>query len=81
MKKLILGFLAGIIIATPVSVVAARVIEFPYTNTIYNISPGKNTISVFDDADNKCYLATSELAGYSGGSLTAISCVKTEGEL
>ena len=60
----------------------ANFIEAPLTKNIYNVSaPSKNegggasrqSVSVFDDADNKCYVVTTRVQS---GTDVAISCVR-----
>lgn len=60
----------------------ANFIEDPWTKNIYNVSdPSKNesggesrqSVSVFDDADNKCYVVTTRAQS---GTDVAISCVR-----
>lgn len=72
-----INFIRGLIVATivtvPVGVLAERVIQTPATNPIYDISRDAS-VSVFDDQDNKCYVAT--LYTGTGGISVAISCLK-----
>jgi hypothetical protein len=70
--------ISGAILFVPATAVAQKYskVAIPFTNVIYNISSEEDTISVFDDGDNKCYLATARISGYSDGNLTSISCVK-----
>lgn len=82
MNQLILGTTIGVaagLLLGGGSVYAAQyVYELPWTKNIYNISRDDKTeggVSVFDDGDNKCYVARVGELGYSGSSL-AISCVK-----
>lgn len=82
MKQLILGATIGVVAGLLLgggSVYAAQyVYELPWTKNIYNISRYDVTdggVSVFDDGDNKCYVARVGGLGKIGSSL-AISCVK-----
>lgn len=78
MKKFILGLLSGAILFTPVSAYAWAQGK-AYTNTIYNLSDEVDTVSVFDDADNKCYVVqgrVTESVYKTPGYGYAISCLK-----
>ncbi|MCF8783216.1 hypothetical protein [Rhodococcus ruber] len=61
-------------LASTATVAAARYVELPWTNNIYLVSDheqgGQPTVSVFDDAGNKCYV----VRGYGG--TVAIDCVE-----
>lgn len=55
--------------------------NMPYTNNIYNVSHTEGnsfavTVSVFDDKDNKCYVARGDADLTSNPDSVAISCVK-----
>lgn len=83
MKKIILGFAVGLLIAFPASTIAANY-ELPWTKNIYNISDqdkGKHSgsVSVFDDGDNKCYVARATGGSSQGGpDSISISCVREQ---
>lgn len=79
MKKFLLGILVGAAIFVPSSVIAARSIEAepPMANAFMNIPYEENSVSVFDDQDNKCYIVR---GGYRNGTearTVDISCVKS----
>lgn len=81
MKKryvIVLAFLAVLVL--PVAGYAYGQSKPPYTNQIYQVPYAINyagesntTISVFDDMDNKCYVATQ----YNHNAI-AMSCVKRQ---
>ena len=76
MKKFISGILFGAILFAPVGVLAYQeVTRPPYTNVIYQYAHDDNDslVSVFDDGDNKCYIA---VPPYVRDSKPSISCVK-----
>ena len=61
MKKFILGILVGAILFVPMGVYAAdKVSVIPTANMIYTIPQDykQATVSVFDDQDVKCYVAS-----------------------
>lgn len=80
MKRTLLtvaGAVAVAVLAFGATVAAQRYIELPWTNNIYKVSDRENrrpTVSVFDDAENKCYVVTGY--GASMGDTVAISCVE-----
>lgn len=76
MKKLLLGILIGIVLFIPATVLAKEIYE---TNAKPLIHVGTNEskhgvwVHVFDDGDNKCYVAVD------GNEINpAISCVKRD---
>lgn len=72
MRNLLLGLIAGIILAVPATAVAAvKINGLPDANEIYQFDNGSGRIEVFDDQGNKCYVARR------GGTATevAISCL------
>lgn len=74
MKKLIVGIVVGVLISVPVSVAASQFNETPWAKSIYKFDKQEQTVHVFDDADNKCYIATGRWLSHTQS--TAISCVK-----
>lgn len=73
MKGFILGILFGAIIFIPVTALA----DVGWTKHIKNASGNDNAISVFDDADNKCYIVKGKAEkGIGTQRSVAISCVK-----
>lgn len=70
-------------LASTATVAAARYIELPWTNNIYNVSSSDKdargvTVSVFDDAGNKCYVVqASGLGSISSSKAVAIDCVES----
>lgn len=79
MRKLIVGILVGLIIGIPATAVAASY-QLPWAKNIYrvgSVEPGTATVSVFDDANNKCYVL-SDRAPYDKPVPVAISCVAKE---
>lgn len=78
MKKFLVGLLLGVGISISATV-AANPYGLPWTNHIYNIpnaNEGHSTVSVFDDADNKCYIAQGYSTGVAVHMPVSISCVK-----
>ncbi|WP_407107282.1 hypothetical protein [Rhodococcus aetherivorans] len=74
---IIAGAVVIAVLASTATVAAARYVELPWTNNIYLVSDReatKPTVSVFDDADNKCYVVT-KWNTYDGDSV-AIDCVE-----
>lgn len=71
MKKILFGLAIGLLIALPAGVIAHDQINKP--NVIYLLPRDRayndETISVFDDAGNKCYVIHSRHGN-------AISCVR-----
>lgn len=79
MKKYLIGFVVGAVLFVPCTAFAAiSSWDFlPWTKSIYRISDFNQSpsVSVFDDGDNKCYVASSR--EFSGDTAPlAISCVK-----
>ncbi len=73
MKKIIIGVLIGVALSIPAAAFALKGV-----NSIYDMgSQPDNSVSVFDDAGNKCYVAKGRVtesrafAGYG----YSISCV------
>ena len=65
-------------LASTATVAAARYIELPWTNNIYKVSDREDrqpTVSVFDDAGNKCYVVTGWTVAH--GDAVAIDCVES----
>lgn len=56
MKKFVIGFLTGLILCVPIGAYGATKV-LPDANEIYQFNKGSSVVEVFDDADNKCYLA------------------------
>ena len=76
MKKFALGLIVGLILFIPVTALAeGNFAPTPWTNVIYRISGSHQApqVSVFDDEDNKCYVATPD---YTRDTKPSISCVK-----
>lgn len=67
----------GVLVTLPATAMAGQYMGLPWTNNIYRLSSsesGADTVSVFDDGGNKCYVLN---PGYgSAGRSQAISCVK-----
>jgi hypothetical protein len=79
MKNILIGIIVGAILFIPATAVAWSNKPIPFTNTIYNISDEVDTVSVFDDEDNKCYIVqgrATESVYKTPGYTYAISCVK-----
>jgi hypothetical protein len=76
-KKILLGVLIGVVatLSSTATYAISRTVELPWTNVIYNMSKEDEAISVFDDGDNKCYVARFDGQGSYGVSV-AMSCVK-----
>ena len=76
MKKLLFGFLFGLTLATVVGVSYAAMHS---PNTIYDLSnQPEDSVSVFDDGKNKCYVAkgrATESKAFPGYDYS-ISCVR-----
>lgn len=80
MKKILLGVLIGVVIATPIGAGAARYVESKYemANTFIEVPYEPNTVSVFDDGPVKCYITR---GGYRTGAearTTSMSCVRMD---
>lgn len=74
MKRLILGILIGLVVALPSGAFAYSEANRPKSpNIIYEIDDESIRIGVFDDADNKCYVA---YENRTADSAPAISCIK-----
>lgn len=77
-KKLALAIIGVALLSS--SVTFAATYELPWTKNIYNVSDtDKNynpSVSVFDDADNKCYVVRAETGSSLSQDSVAISCVK-----
>jgi|GEM_PF-5120680 len=79
------GAITIAVVASTGTALAARYIELPWTNNIYQVSDVENrgktpTVSVFDDQGTKCYVvaANTGAAAYgTSGSNLAISCVRS----
>lgn len=85
MRKYLIGLIVGLAVAVPATVFATKiVVGLPAANDIYETNCGyrnssgyensdgcRNVVSVFDDQDNKCYIAYDY-----GGGYNSISCVK-----
>lgn len=75
MKKVILGIVIGLLF-TPLTVLAVVNEQAPWAKSIINIPGESNVVNVFDDQDNKCYVARGGNWNGSSSSNVAISCVK-----
>ncbi len=76
MKKFLGGVMLGALLVVPVGAFAAQYTQLPWTANIYKISSPEgaiDTVSVFDDAGNKCYVINSGVNPNAG---RTISCVK-----
>ena len=70
MKHYILGLITAAIVLIPAGTYAA-IQGLPDANVIYQYDLGGGRVEVFDDQDNKCYIAH-----YHYSSDVSISCVK-----
>jgi hypothetical protein len=77
MKKFIVGLILGGLLAMPIAVFADHEGHLGQTNHIYDVGDGGIGVAVFDDQDNKCYVAYEHRPN---DSMPSISCVKGAGE-
>lgn len=76
MKKFILGLLVGAVLFVPATAVA-ELAGGSWTNHFKDAAGDDNAISVFDDADNKCYIVKGKSQTGPGNERSvAMSCVK-----
>lgn len=73
MKKILLGFILGLLVAMPAVAIAND--QPPFTNVIYDVPNSNAQVSVFDDRDNKCYVVQGDKRHWSNANV-AISCLK-----
>ncbi|OKA07063.1 hypothetical protein BS618_32970 [Rhodococcus erythropolis] len=78
------GVITIAVVASTGTALAARYIELPWTNTIYQVSSRENqgktpTVSMFDHDGNKCYVVTgAQEENYrADGDHVGISCVRS----
>lgn len=77
MKKFVAGLIVGAVLFIPVGALAYTAQNLPASpNIIYEIGGEHILISVFDDQNNKCYVAYEDR---SIDSMPSISCVKNGG--
>jgi hypothetical protein len=74
MSKILIGILAGVIMTVPVTALAAS----NHAKKIMHFDTENGSVSVFDDAGNKCYVASRDksFANQWGSASVSISCVR-----